>query len=122
MVKLWEATSLSAKEKAVQKFNTQLALIKNDADGLNKEHTFLKKKIDEINTELIQLQNNLQFFSSSSNDNPVVVEVTSKIEKLSTQKEGLQEKANAVKSLKRSLKKREEADEENDQEELNVAD
>lgn len=122
LVKLWEATSLSAKEKAVQKFNTQLALIKNDADGLNKEHTFLKKKIDEINTELIQLQNNLQFFSSSSNDNPVVVKVTSKIDKLSTQKEGLEEKANAVKSVKKNLKKREEANEENDQEELNTAD
>ncbi len=112
LVQLWEATSLSAKDKATQKFNTQLALIKNDEAGLNKEHTFLKKKIDEINTELIQLQNNLQFFSSSSNDNPVVVEVTTKIEKLSTQKEAFEEKTNAIKSLKRSLKKKQQAEEE----------
>lgn len=112
LVQLWEATSLSAKDKATQKFNTQLALIKNDEAGLNKEHTFLKKKIDEINTELIQLQNNLQFFSSSSNDNPVVVEVTTKIEKLSTQKEAFEEKTKAIKSLKRSLKKKQQAEEE----------
>ena len=108
LVQLWDATSLSAKDKAAQKFNTQLALIKNDASGLNKEHSALKKKIDEINTELIQLQNNLQFFSSSSNENPVVQEVTTKIEKLSTQKEALEEKTKAIKSLKRLLKKQQE--------------
>ena len=111
LVQLWDATSLSVKDKAVQKFNTQLALIKNDSSGLNKEHSSLKKKIDEINTELIQLQNNLQFFSSSSNENPVVQEVTTKIEKLSTQKEALEEKTNAIKSLKRLLKKQQEAEE-----------
>ena len=111
LVQLWDATSLSAKDKAVQKFNTQLALIKNDTNGLNKEHSALKKKMDEINTELIQLQNNLQFFSSSSNENPVVQEVTTKIEKLSAQKEALEEKTNAIKALKRSLKKQQEAEE-----------
>jgi hypothetical protein len=113
LAQLWDATSLSAKDKAVQKFNTQLALIKNDATGLNKEHNALKKKIDEINTELIQLQNNLQFFSSSSNENPAVVEVTTKIEKLSAQKEAFQEKSNAIKSLKRKLNKQQETEEVN---------
>ncbi len=109
---LWDTTSLSAKEKAAQRFSTQLSLIKNDEEGLNKEHAFLKKKMDDINADLIQLQNNLQFFSSSSNDNPVVVEVTTKIEKLSAQKEALEEKTNAIKALKRSLKKQQEAEEE----------
>ena len=90
-----------------------MALIKNDATGLNKEHNALKKKIDEINTELIQLQNNLQFFSSSSNENPAVVEVTTKIEKLSAQKEAFQEKSNAIKSLKRKLNKQQETEEVN---------
>ena len=110
LVGLWDASSLSAKEKASQKFATQLSLIKNDAEALNKEHTSQKKKIDEIATELIQLQNNLQFFSNSSSDNPVVVEVNNKIELLSNQKEALSEKANAIKSFIRSLKKQEEAD------------
>ena len=108
LVQLWDATSLSVKDKAAQKFNTQLALIKNDSSSLNKEHSTLKKKIDEINTELIQLQNNLQFFSSSSNENPVVQEVTTKIKKLSTQKEALEEKTNAIKSFVRRLNKQNE--------------
>ena len=110
LVGLWDASSLSAKEKASQKFATQLSLIKNDAEALNKEHASQKKKIDEIATELIQLQNNLQFFSNSSSDNPVVVEVNNKIELLSNQKEALSEKANAIKSFIRSLKKQEEAE------------
>ena len=117
LVGLWDASSLSAKEKASQKFATQLSLIKNDAEALNKEHTSQKKKIDEIATELIQLQNNLQFFSNSSSDNPVVVEVNNKIELLSNQKEALSEKANAIKSFIRSLKKQEEADAVEDAEE-----
>ena len=117
LVGLWDASSLSAKEKASQKFATQLSLIKNDAEALNKEHASQKKKIDEIATELIQLQNNLQFFSNSSSDNPVVVEVNNKIELLSNQKEALSEKANAIKSFIRSLKKQEEANTEEDADE-----
>jgi len=105
LVGLWDATSLSTKEKAAHKFATQLSLIKNDVDALNKEHAVQKKKIDEISTELIQLQNNLQFFSNSSSDNPMVVEVNKKIEQLSKQKEVLSEKTNAVKSFVRSLNK-----------------
>ena len=112
LVALWDQTSLSAKEKTQQKFSTQLALIKNDAEALNREHSQQKKKIDEIATELIQLQNNLQFFSSSSNDNPLVEEVNAKIDKLSKQKEALEEKTNAIKSLKRALNKQQQAEEE----------
>lgn len=112
LVALWDKTSLTAKEKTQQKFSTQLALIKNDAEALNREHSQQKKKIDEIATELIQLQNNLQFFSSSSNDNPLVEEVNAKIDKLSKQKETLEEKTNAIKSLKRALNKQQQAEEE----------
>lgn len=106
---LWEQTTLSAKDKTSQKFNTQLGLIKTDPDALQREYSHQKKKIDEIATELIQLQNNLQFFSNSSNENPLVVEVTSKIEQLSKAKENLEEKTNAIKSLQRSLRKQEAA-------------
>lgn len=105
LIGLWDQTSLSAKDKAAQKFTTQLGLIKSDAEALNKEHLLLKKQIEDISNELIQLQNNLQFFSNSSNENPLVVEVTSKIEKLSLKKGELEEKTNAIKSLKRTLKK-----------------
>lgn len=106
---LWDHTSLSSKDKATQKFSTQLGLIKTDPNALEQERSHQKKKIDEIAAELIQLQNNLQFFSSSSNDSPMVVEVNKKIEQLSKAKESLEEKTNAIKSLQRSLRKQEAA-------------
>ena len=110
LTQLWDSTSLSVKDKTTQKFNTQLSLIKNDVEAINKEHAFYRKKIEEINTEMIQLENNLQFFSSSSGDNPVVAEVNTKIEKLSQQKDSLAEKTNAIKSLKRNLSKQQATD------------
>ena len=112
LVGLWEATSLSKKEKTAQQFATQLSCIKQDAGELNKEHSQLKKQLDEIAQELIQLENNLQFFSSSSDDNPMLKEVNKKIEQLNQRKTAFEEKANAVKSLKRALKKQSEAQEE----------
>ena len=112
LVGLWEATSLSKKEKTAQQFATQLSCIKQNAGELNKEHSQLKKQLDEIAQELIQLENNLQFFSSSSDDNPMLKEVNKKIEQLNQRKTAIEEKANAVKSLKRALKKQSEAQEE----------
>jgi len=112
LVGLWEATSLSKKEKTAQQFATQLSCIKQNAGELNKEHSQLKKQLDEIAQELIQLENNLQFFSSSSDDNPMLKEVNKKIEQLNQRKTAFEEKANAVKSLKRALKKQSEAQEE----------
>ena len=112
LVGLWEATSLSKKEKTAQQFATQLSCIKHDAGELNKEHSQLKKQLDEIAQELIQLENNLQFFSSSSGDNPMLKEVNKKIEQLNQRKSAFEEKANAVKSLKRALKKQSETQEE----------
>lgn len=111
LTKLWDATSLSAKEKASQKFMTQLALKKSDGHALDKEYSFLKKKIDEISAKVIQLQNNLQFFSSSSNENPMVLKVNKEMEQLLRSKSEMQEKANTVKSLKRSLTKKKEISE-----------
>jgi len=42
---------------------------------------FLRKKIDEIKSEINQLENNLQFFSNVDDDNPLVKEVHLNISK-----------------------------------------
>ena len=121
LVGLWEATSLSKKEKRAQQFATQLSCIKHDAEGLNKEHSTLKRQLEDIANELIQLENNLQFFNSSSDDNPMLKEVNKKIEQLNQQKTALEEKANAIKSLKRALNKQHQAQEEEQEQEEETA-
>ena len=106
---LWDQTKLTAEEKQAARFNTDLILLKDNREGLNKEHISLNKKIEESNTELIQLQNNLAFFSSTSSENPMVQEVNSKIEKLNQKIEHWKSKLNQIKSLSRALKKQNEA-------------
>ena len=105
---LWENSSLKGREKADALFKSRLLLIKNDKTELDKEHIELNKKVDEANTERIQLQNNLAFFSSTSSDNPLVKDVTTKIETLVKNIDAWTEKINTLKSFKRSLLKQEE--------------
>ena len=106
---LWDQTKLTSEEKQAARFKTDLILLKDNQEGLNKEHISLNKKIEESNTELIQLQNNLAFFSSTSSENPMVQEVNSKIEKLNQKIEHWKSKLNQIKSLSRALKKQNEA-------------
>ncbi len=57
------------------KFNLKLDTICKDPRLLNNEVIFLRKKIDEIKSEINQLENNLLFFSNINDDNPLVKEV-----------------------------------------------
>tara|TARA_Y100000385_G_scaffold86654_1_gene89018 strand:- start:6770 stop:8692 length:1923 start_codon:yes stop_codon:yes gene_type:complete len=57
------------------KFNLKLDTICKDPRLLNNEVIFLRKKIDEIKSEINQLENNLLFFSNVNDDNPLVKEV-----------------------------------------------
>ena len=57
------------------KFNLKLDTICKDPRLLNNEVIFLRKKIDEIKSEINQLENNLLFFSNVDDDNPLVKEV-----------------------------------------------
>ncbi len=57
----------------------QLAETDNGASIAN-ERTFIRRKIDESKTAIRQLENNLQFFSNTSTDSPVVKEVIKNID------------------------------------------
>ena len=52
----------------------------NDVRKLDGEQIFVRKKIDEIVKEIQQLENNLGFFSNAKPDNPLVLNVMSKVE------------------------------------------
>jgi hypothetical protein len=56
-------------------------LANNDNDyAISNERTFIRRKIDESKNEIRQLENNLQFFSNASEDNPLVKEVIKNID------------------------------------------
>lgn len=53
----------------------------DDDYAIRKERSFIRKKINESKSEIGQLENNMQFFSNASEDNPLVKEVVSNIER-----------------------------------------
>lgn len=52
----------------------------NDTRNLDNERIFIRKKIDEVKSQINQLENNLQFFSNVDDKNPLVKEVHHNIE------------------------------------------
>jgi hypothetical protein len=81
--KLLEGLSMSKEEIAMLKFKNLVDgyLAQNDGHKLNSEQMFVRKKLDEINKEIQQLENNLSFFSNAKDDNPLVANVKTSIEK-----------------------------------------
>lgn len=59
------------------KFESKLENLANPDDTrlLDNEQNFIRKRIDEIKSEINQLENNLQFFSNVDSDNPLVKDV-----------------------------------------------
>lgn len=65
------------------KFENKLETLSSpdDTRALDNERSFIRKKIDEIKSEINQLENNLMFFSDANSDNPLVREVHKNIDK-----------------------------------------
>lgn len=67
-----------------------------DESAISSERSYIKKKIEESKAEIRQLENNLEFFSNASEDNPLVKDVIKNINK---QKEALDTWMEKLKNL-----------------------
>ena len=63
-------------------FDFELELSKADSKEINKKIQTIKRKISDLEVESNQFQNNLEFFSSSSSENPLFKNVSTKIESI----------------------------------------
>ena len=63
-------------------FDFELELSKADSNEINKKIQTIKRKISDLKVESNQFQNNLEFFSSSSIENPLFKNVSTKIESI----------------------------------------
>ena len=79
---LLEGLSLSKDEIAMLKYKNLVEglLAQGNGHKLNSEQLFVRKKIDGINKEIQQLENNLSFFSNAKDDNPLVINVRANID------------------------------------------
>jgi hypothetical protein len=99
---LFEKLSLSKKDTEMMKFNAKLdQWLENEDDrALEKEQYFIRKKIDEVQHEIFQLENNIQFISSSSKgENPFIKEVQKSIERHREDLKMWKEKQSKLRSL-----------------------
>lgn len=92
---------LKPSESELIKFETKLETLSNSNDSrhLDNERSFIRKKINDVKSEINQLENNLQFFSNVNDDNPLVKEVHNNIEKHKNDLDLWKIKLDKIKSL-----------------------
>ena len=71
---------VSEEEVKALNYSNKLQELTKNSKAINNEIHFVRKKIDDIKSEMNQLENNLQFFSNVADDNPMVIDVKNKIE------------------------------------------
>ena len=81
---LFEKLSLSKKETEMVRFSNRVGNLSdsNDSRKLENEKIFIMRKIDEVQNEIFQLENNIQFFANTRNakkENSIVLEVRKNI-------------------------------------------
>ncbi|AUP81535.1 DUF349 domain-containing protein [Flavivirga eckloniae] len=97
---LFASLEMDKNEVEMIKFENKLDNInESDVDhrNLDNEHSFIRKKIDEVKSQINQLENNLQFFTNVNDDNPLVKEVHQNIK---THKEALKLWETKLKKIK----------------------
>ena len=79
---LFKKVGVERQKAELLKYKTRLQDLDEGSDrDVNREVFFLRKKIDETKVKINQFENNLQFFSSTDDSNPLVKEVKDKIER-----------------------------------------
>lgn len=95
-----KSLKLSTNEIEMLRFNNRVeGLTGGDEDKINREKIYLRKRIDEVNQEIRQLENNVQFFNVSDPKNPLFTEVLKNIERHKSELNLLKEKLKALRSV-----------------------
>lgn len=99
---LFDKLSLSKKDSDMLRFANRMEQLSdaNDSRKIEGEKIFLSRKIEEVQSEIFQLENNIQFFANAKKDNPILVEVHKNIARHQEELETLKEKLKQVRSIK----------------------
>jgi hypothetical protein len=102
---LFEKLSLSKKDSDMMRFANRMDQLSesNDTRKLEGEKIFLMRKIEEVQNEIFQLENNIQFFTNTKNakkENSIVLEVRKNIAIHKESLEVWKEKLKQLRNLK----------------------
>lgn len=80
---LFRKLNVGSQEAEILKYGDRIADLAKEEDSyaIEQERQFIRKKIEEVKGEIRQLENNLNFFSEPSEENPLVKEVLVNLEK-----------------------------------------
>ncbi len=92
-----KSLDLKNDEKENLSFKLEIELLRDNSDELNKKLQSIKRKISELQDESIQLQNNLEFFSDSSIENPLFKNVSTNIQTINNKIEFWKNRVNKIK-------------------------
>ena len=98
---LFEKLSSSKKENDMLRFANKLGNLE-DSRKIDNERVFIMRKIDEVQNEIFQLENNIQFFQNAKNakkENSIVTEVRKNIERHKEELQTWKEKLIQIKNL-----------------------
>ena len=84
---------------AAFKYQLKLKLMGDRTELIQKERSQIKQRLDKAKQEYIQLETNMEFFSKSSSENPLVNKVMKDLEKQKKIIDGLQQKLDAFKRM-----------------------
>lgn len=98
---LFDKLSLSKKEGEMLKFSNKLEQLVSEDDNrkIINEKIYIQRKIEEIQSDVLQLENNIQFFSNAKKGNPLVNEVLKNIERNKEELKTWKEKLKQIKKL-----------------------
>lgn len=98
---LFSKLNIDKKEAELIKYDNRMSTLAdaNDQRALEKERFFIQKKVQEIKSEINQLENNLGFFQHVDDDNPMVKEVHKNIAKHKEELELWQAKYRKIKAM-----------------------
>lgn len=98
---LFEKLSQSKKDGEMLRFASRMDHLSqtDDKRKIDNEKIFLMRKIDEVQAEIFQLENNIQFFANAKKDNPMVAEVHKNIDKHKEELSILKEKLKQIRQL-----------------------
>lgn len=103
---LFRKLDVGKQEAEILKYGNRIADLakEEDSQAIEKERQFVRRKIEEVKGEIRQLENNLNFFSEPSEDNPLVKEVLDNLEKKKKGLENWKAKLKKLNILRNSLK------------------
>lgn len=98
---LFDKLSLSKKETELVKYNNRLEQMVETGDKrkIQNEITFVQRRIEEITSEIFQLENNMQFISNAKSDNPFIKEINKNIDKHRDELNIWKEKLNQLREI-----------------------